>query len=86
MLVKNEVTVLKIVVGASGPLSRVRQLVERQIRLERQHDEAEDEHERVEQQQGDGVLLPGLRPGVEAVFDPAEPAGGLYRPSMIQAR
>ncbi len=64
-------TVLKIVVGASISLSSG---LSGSDRLQRQHDEADDEHHRVEQQQGDGVLLPVLRPGVEPLLEPAQPA------------
>ena len=67
----NEMTVLKIVVGASMPRPRG---LSGAMRLQRQHDEAEDEQRDVEDQQREDILLPVLRAGVEQVLEPLEHA------------
>ena len=53
--------------------------VERQPRLQGQHDEGDDVAEGAEEEKGEGVLFPVLGSGVQASLDPAQP---VRRPVM----
>ena len=82
MLVRNEQTVLKIVVGDEHPLA-VR--VERQQGLQRQNGITDDEGDDVEHQQREAVRLPVLRTRIEKTFD-ASSRGSVEDPSHVSTQ
>ena len=69
---RNEITELKIVVGASIPLPSGFSGIDFGCSASTANPKTNITS--VEQQHGDGVLLPVLRPGVHAPLDPAQPA------------
>ena len=43
--------------------------------LQEEDDESNDERQQIEQHESNAILLPVLRAGIHATFDPVEPAG-----------
>ena len=82
MFVKNEETVLKIVVGDEHSLVVG---IQRQPRLKRQQSESNDESDGAERQYGNRVLLPILLTGVQFLVEPAQRPGGWKLLSMTLA-